>query len=118
MQGNRITYSYHTAGALAANHTFIFTLPFDAQLVHVSAVGSNANDGLIDIGTPADPDLYLDNKSIGDSSAPAEFDRNDFVGGEFPHILAGTVVQASLDYDGAAGVATQNYTLVMTFMEG
>ena len=118
MQGEHFTVSYHTAGALAANHTFVFTAPFDCQLVHVSAVGSNANNGIIDIGPSTDTDGYLDAKDIGDSSVPAEFDQNDFVGGEFPHIVKGTIVIASLDYDGAGGTATQNFTLVMTFVEG
>ncbi len=118
MLGDVFTIAYHTAGTLAANHTFRFKLPFDAQLIHVSAVGSNANNGIIDIGTSADADAYLDAKDIGDSGTPAEFDKDDFVGTEYPHIAAGTIIAAALDYDGASGTATADYTLVMTFSKG
>jgi hypothetical protein len=118
MQGNHFTITYHTAGSLAANHVVKFKLPFDCQLEYVSAVGSNANNGIIDIGPSTDTDGYLDGKDIGDSGVPAEFGQDDFVGGEFPHIVAGTIIVASLDYDGAGGTATQDYTLVMVFSEG
>ncbi len=118
MLGDVFAITYHTAGTLAANHVVKFKLPFDAELCYVSAVGSNANNGIIDIGSSADTDLYLDAKDIGDSGAPAEFDQNDFVGGEYPHIAAGTIITASLDYDGAGGTATQDYTLVMLFQKG
>ncbi len=118
MQGERFTISYHTAGALAANHVFCFTMPCDAQLIEVSAVGSNANNGILTIGPTADDDSYLDDFDIGDSYTPAVADQDDFVGDEFPHPTKGTVIKASLDYDGAGGTATQNFTLVMTFLEG
>ncbi len=110
--------SYHVPGTLAANLAIRFKAPFDCQLVHVSAVGSNANNGILDIGNADDDDAYLDGVDIGDSGAPAEFSRAHFVGCQYPHITRGTVVVASLDYDGAGGTATQNFTLVLTFTEG
>ncbi len=118
MLGDVFAITYHTAGTLAANHSFKFKLPFDAQLCYVSAVGSNANNGILDIGSSADADLYLDAKDIGDSGTPAEFDKDDFVGAEYPHIAAGTIIAAALDYDGSAGTATADYTLVMLFQKG
>jgi hypothetical protein len=119
MQGMRVTYSYHTAGTLAANHTFIFTIPFDSQLVHVSAVGSNSNNGILDVGTSSDTDLYVSNLDVGDSNVPAcADDPADFVGSNYPHIAAGTVIEAELDYDGAGGTAVHDFTLVLTFTEG
>jgi hypothetical protein len=118
MQGDHFCVTYHTAGTLAANHNVRFQFPFDVQLVHVSAVGSNTNNGIIDIGPSTDTDGYLDAKDIGDGNTPACFDRDDFVGGEFPHIVANTIIVASLDYDGAGGTATADYTLVLTFTEG
>ena len=42
---------FHITGTLAANVSIVWTAPFDCQLIHVSAVGSNANDGLMTIGT-------------------------------------------------------------------
>ena len=125
MQGSRFTHTYHIPGTLSANAAIYFTAPFDCTLVHVSAVGSNANDGLLIIGDSSDDDEYLTSSSIGDSNTPAVFDGNDFVDTSgntqtryYPRIAAGTVVRATLDYDGASGTATANFTLVMTFEEG
>jgi hypothetical protein len=119
MQGDHVTYTYHTAGTLAANHTFTFTLPFAAQLVHVSAVGSNANNGILDVGNSSDAEAYVKDKDIGDSGTPGVVDApGEFVGGNYPHIAAGTIIKATLDYDGATGTATADFTLVLTFTEG
>jgi hypothetical protein len=119
MQGTHFAVSYHTAGALAANHSFTFTMPFDGQLVFVSAVGSNANSGILDVGYTGALEAYVLNKDIGDSGTPGTVDApGEFVGSNYPHIVAGTVVVATLDYDGAGGTATQDFTLVMVFTEG
>jgi hypothetical protein len=119
MDGMRVTYSYHTAGTLAANHSFVFTLPFAATLVHVSAVGSNTNNGILDVGKSGSTEAYVKDKDIGDSGTPATcYLPTDFVGSNFPHIDKDTVIVASLDYDGASGTATADFTLVLTFLEG
>jgi hypothetical protein len=119
MQGTRVTYTYHTAGTLAANHSFVFTLPFDAQLVHVSAVGSNTNNGILDVGYTGALEAYVKDKDIGDGGVPGCVDDpSEFVGSNNPHIAAGTVIVATLDYDGASGTAAADFTLVLTFTEG
>jgi hypothetical protein len=119
MQGTHFVVSYHTAGTLAANHTFAFTAPFDLTLEFVSAVGSNSNNGILDIGTSSDTDAYVSNLDVGDSLAPGTVDApGEFVGSNYPHIAAGTVVEAELDYDGAGGTAVHDFTLVMVFSEG
>lgn len=119
MQGTIFTLSFHTAGTLAANHTIIWTAPFACQLVHVSAVASNASNGILDIGTSADTDAYVSNLDVGDSNVPAcAHEPADFVGSNYPHIAAGTVIEAELDYDGAGGTAAHDFTLVLTFTEG
>ena len=117
--------SYHIPGTLSADINIRFTAPFDCTLLHVSAVGSNANDGLITIGDSSDADEYLTSSSIGDSNTPVEFDGNDFVDTAgathtryYPRIADGTVVVVTLDYDGSGGTATDDFTLVMTFAEG
>ncbi|HSF80933.1 MAG TPA: hypothetical protein VLA49_06845 [Anaerolineales bacterium] len=110
--------SYHIPGTLAANITITFKTPFDCQLVHVSAGGSNANNGILDIGYIGALEAYVANKDIGDSDSPAEVTRTGFVGGQYPHIAAGTLVNIGLDYDGAGGTATANFTIVLTFTEG
>lgn len=123
---NRIfQQSYHIPGTLAANVSIKFTAPCDCTLLHVSAVGSNANDGKLTIGDSADADEYLTSSAIGDSGTPAEFDGNDFVDTAgathtkyYPRIVDGTIVVIGLDYDGAGGTATDDFTIVLTFAEG
>lgn len=110
--------SYHVPGTLSADIAICFTAPMNCQLVHVSAVGSNANNGLLILGTTSDDDAYLASASIGDSNVPVEFARTDFVGDQYPHIADGDVVLATLDHDGAGGTATHDLTLVLTFTEG
>ena len=111
--------SYHVPGALGAAIDIAFTAPFDMQLIHVSAVGSNSNAATFTIGTTSDDDLYLDDNDVGDSLVPACYDHDDFVGGEFPHIVKGTVVEVTVDYNGpSAGTAVADLTIVLTFTEG
>jgi hypothetical protein len=118
MQGTHFPITIHVPGTLAANVSAAFQFPFDVQLVQVSAGASNANNGIIDIGPSTDTDGYLDAKDIGDS-APAVFDKpSDFVSSVFPHIVAGTIITVSLDYDGAGGTAAANFTAVLIFTEG
>ena len=118
MLGNIFTVPIHIPGTLAANINVRFALPMDASLVHVSACGSNANSGILDIGPSTDTDGYLDGVSIGDSNTPSEFDRDDMVGTQFAHITKGTIIVVTLDYDGAGGTATADFTAVLTFLEG
>lgn len=118
MQGMHFTHAIHIPGTLSANITPIFALPFDCQLVHVSAVATNASDATLKIGTTASEAAYLAAAGIGDSGAPVEFGRADFVGGEFPRLAKGTAVKLTLDYDGSSGTAAQNVTIVLTFTEG
>jgi hypothetical protein len=112
------TIPLHVTGTLAANVDWRWTVPFDCQLIHVSAVGSNTNNGILDIGPSTDTDGYLDGVNIGDGQTPAEFDRDDFVNTQFPHITDGTILCITLDYDGAGGTATANFTAVLTFAVG
>ena len=110
--------SYHIPGTLTANIGIRFTVPFACQLVHVSAVASNDSAATLIIGTSADTDAYLESTTIGDSGTPVEKARSNFVGSQYPHIADDTVVVITLDFDGAAGTAAQNVTLVLTFTEG
>jgi len=110
--------SYHIPGTLSANITITFAAPFDMQLVHVSAVANNDSDATLKIGNSSDDDAYLLAAAIGDSGTPVEKSRVNFIGGQYPHIADGTVVVATLDYDGDSGTAAQNVTIVLTFTEG
>lgn len=110
--------SYHIPGALAADLAIRFTAPTDATLLHVSAVGSNAHDATLAIGTPTAAAAHMAARAIGVSGTPAQFTRAHFVGTQFPRISRGDIIALALDHDGAAGTAAQNVTLVLTFAEG
>ena len=117
--------TYLIPGTLSADVNIRFTAPFDMTLLHVSACGSNANDGLLTIGDSDDADEYLTSSSIGDSNVPAVFDGDNFVdtsgnshGRYYPRIADGKVVVIALDHDGDGGTATDDFSLVLTFAEG
>jgi hypothetical protein len=119
MQGTHVTVSYHVPGTLAADESFIFKLPFPAQLVAVSAVASNASSGILDVGYTSALEAYVANMDVGDSSVAAILDEpGDFEGDNFPHIAANTNIIATLDHDGAGGTAAHDFTLVLVFTEG
>lgn len=124
MQGNQIAYAFHVPGTLAADVNIRFTLPNRMALQHVSAVGSNANDAELSIGTSADPDGWLEAAVIGDSNVPVEFEVADFdgalltyPGAEPPAAADGTIVVLTLDHDGDGGTAADDVTIVLTFTE-
>jgi len=100
---------------LAANHTASIKLPFDAQLVHVSACNATANAGKLDIGSDSDADAYLDNQDFGVSGTPAAYDRTDFVGDQFPHLSGGDILKVTIT-DHASHMA--NVCVVLTWTEG
>lgn len=121
----KFVMAFHVPGTLSADLDIRFTAPSDCQLIHMSAVASNDSDALITVGDSADADEYVTSTVIGDSGTPAEFDGNDFVdtSGDthtryYPRIVDGTIVAIALDHDGAGGTASQNVTIVLTFVEG
>jgi len=115
---NMFQQTYHVAGTLGADVSIVFTAPCAMTLVHVSAVGSNAHNGLITIGNTTTAAAYLASASIGVSNVPVEFDKDDFVDSQYPHITDGTVFAVALDYNGAAATAVHDFTLILTFVEG
>ncbi len=115
---NVFTIPYYIPGTLTANHVLEFTAPFDCQLIHAQAHGSNANDATLSIGNSSSATAYLVATAIGDSDVPVEWDRDNFVGTQFPHIADGTVVVLTLDYDGSAGTAVANAQILLTFTQG
>lgn len=102
-------------GTLAANHVIDFTMPCDAQIIHVSASNTSANAGTLDIGNDGDDDAYLDGVAFGVSNEPALYDRDDFVDSQFPHIAAGTDFKITIT-DHASHMA--NAAVVITFTPG
>lgn len=113
----RIPYAFHFPGTMAANAIMRFTIPFDAQLVHVSAVASNNSDATLKIGDSLDDDKILVAVAIGDSGTPATFtSANWAVTNPNGYYSLGDIAVFTLDYDGAAGTAAQNVTIVATLV--
>jgi hypothetical protein len=120
MDGMRVVVPVHFHGTMAANGLFRWKVPCGLTLAHVSAgssVDTNATVKIGNTGTNGDDD-YMTAKDVGDAAAVAEYDRSDFVDGEYPHIAAGTTLLVTVDFDGASGTAAQNCSVVLTFLEG
>jgi len=110
--------SYYIPGTLAADHTLEFKLPFDAQLIHVSLSNSANTAGWVKVGTTGGDANYMIFKDIGDSEVAAEYDWDDFVGSQYPHIPAATNIIVSVDYNGTAGTAAANAVINLMFTRG
>lgn len=103
---NRVfTFPITMGPALAANHTYNFLLPFDCQLVYMSAGNQSAYAGTVKIGTVADDDGVLPAFTMGVSGTPLEVKTpGAFTGalltgalyGQYPHFIAGTVISVTI----------------------
>ena len=113
-----ITWSFYLAGTLAANHTMNILVPWDIQIVHVSLSGTNVNNAQLSLGINGTTALYMALKDFGDSSVPLEYERAAFVGAQYPRLADGTNLLLTLDFDGAAGTAIANATVVITALRG
>jgi hypothetical protein len=106
-------------GVLAADAKFRFRAPIGMQLVGVGAACDNGTSFILDIGTAADPDAHLDEKTVtGATSTTTLFGRGDLPGGEFPHWVAGEEILVSIDFDGGAGGNAANVSIVLWLTEG
>lgn len=103
-------------GTLAANQILRYVTPFACQILHLSAVQSNAGSGTVKLGHSGDDDYYLQNTAMGQSNVPVTRTApTEFRYGVTPTIPAGTTVVITVDYDGPAGTAAQNVTIAVTF---
>jgi len=122
--GQAVTHTWHVPGALGADLNIRTTMPFDAQLVHVSAVGSNAYGAGLTIGNSGTAAAYMAKKTIGVSGTPVEFAYADFVAyatKAFPRITKGTILVLALDYDyngGGGANASADVTIVAELLIG
>jgi len=115
---NVFTLNYYIPGTLAANHVLEWVAPFDCQLIHAQAHQSDYGISTLMICNSTDTDAYMAATAIGDSDVPTEWDRDNFVGTQFPHIADGEILVLTLDYDGSAGTAAQNAQICLTFTQG
>jgi hypothetical protein len=119
MLSTHIPFPIMVPGVLAADAKFRFQAPIGLQLVGVGAACDNGTSFILDIGTAADPDAYLDEKTVtGATSTTTVFGRSDFPSSEFPHWAAGGEVLVSIDFDGGAGGNATNVSIVLWLTEG
>lgn len=119
MQGMMFTLPIHFHGAMAANGTFRWKAPINCHLQHVSAVASNDSDATLKIGTSSDDDEILTESTIGDSGTPVEKTASNWAStNPTGRIDEGDTLLVTVDFDGAAGTAGQNVSIVLTLTEG
>lgn len=100
--GTIFTISVPFIGTLTADNFVDFTVPWDCQLIAVSADG-DTNNFAIKVGTTADDDAYV-NATDGAVTAGTVTLLNtpgEFVGDQYPHISADTVVRVTFDHTGS-----------------
>lgn len=118
MQGTYIHYGLFLLGVQTGDQFREFKAPFDMQLVAVGGNSANTTTCLIDIGTAADADAYLDGVELtGATDVPTEWGLADFVGAQYPAIPKDTVVQILITFDGgqAGDVDDLNLDLWFTY---
>ena len=122
----KFTNTFHVPGTLTADLAIVWTVPSDCTLVHVSAVVTDANAAGLEVGNSSDDDAYVTKFSMGVSGTPVEKSApSDFDGAtadsNYPHIADGTVMKLTVDYNyngGGSGAASDDPTIVLTFIEG
>lgn len=119
MLHRNFTESVVVPGTLAADVSRVLVFPYPVQLVGVSGRTDNTTSFILDIGTEADPDAYLDGVTItGAATGKTQFGRTDFVGDEYPHIPENTPIKVSVDFDGGAGGNSANVDVQLYFTQG
>ncbi len=119
MQGHRVLMPFHVPGTLTANIVITFEAPFDFRFRTVSACSSNNSDATLMLGISTDTNSILTAAVIGDSSVPvekrvADFDAVNPTGA----VTKGEIVVLTVDFDGAAGTAADDLTVLLDILEG
>ncbi len=116
MQGTYLTHSFYHAGGDDADKATRVLFPFPVQLVNVAAVTDANTSFILDVGTEADPDAYLDGVTV--AAGTTIYDKDDYVGGNPVHIDANTIIVVSIDHDGGDGTDGTNMIVNLLFTEG
>jgi hypothetical protein len=110
----------HVPGTLTANLSLVFQMPFAARILEVSAVGSNANDATLAVGAGSDGSTAtIAAFAIGDSGTPVVKTVANFATTNPQGKLANNdLLKLTVDYDGAAGTAANDLSILVTLLEG
>ena len=118
MQGHRFVVPFHIPGTLTADLDIRYKVPHDCTLEHISAVTSNDSDATLAVGTSDDTDEILAAATVGDSQVPGEKTVSNWASANSTgKLVKGDTVVLTVDYDGAAGTAADDLTIVLTFVE-
>lgn len=110
-----LTWNIHVPGALAQNVNARWVVPYNCQVVQVSASGSNDSDATIQIGTSTDTNAILVASNVGDNGIPIAYDTDDWdVVNPVGALGKGEVLALVVDYDGPAGTAVSDLTVSIT----
>lgn len=119
MQGNLFTISHFVAGTLSADATKRMSFPFGVTLIGGNAGCDNTTSFLLNFGTAADTDAYIDDLTVtGAAATTTDIASSDLVDGAPMHISANTELVLTVDYDGGAGGDSANVDVHLFFREG
>lgn len=119
MQGHRNLMAFHVPGDVAANVVITFEAPFDFRFRTISACTSNDSDATLMLGVSGNTDSILTAAVIGDSSVPVEKRRADFASTNPTGVITkGEIVVLTVDFDGSAGTAADDLTVLLDILEG
>lgn len=119
MQGNFFVMGIEMDATLTGDIVRRFSLPIGATLIGANAGCDNTTSFILDVGTAADADAYIDNQTItGAASTTTDLAASDLVDAAPMHIPAGTEVVITIDYDGGAGGDGAGIHVDLFFREG
>lgn len=105
--------------ALTANQTHRIKLPFQVTLESVNAACADSTSFILDIGTAADTDAYVDGVTItGAAATTTVLTASSFVGATPINIPANTEWLISIDYDGGAGGDASDVSITLVLLAG
>ena len=88
-------------------------------LIGANAGCDNTTSFILDVGTAADTDAYIDASTVtGAAATTTDIAASDLVDGAPMHIAAGTEVVITIDYDGGAGGDAAGIHVDLFFREG
>lgn len=120
---NMFSVTFAIPGTLSADALFNFIVPCACTLRAASVCADNASTAVLNVGTHADPDGYLDAVDFGDSNVPTLFDLDDFngdlvsdQGNDYPHLAKDANIEVGIDVDGSTD--PDDACVVLWFMQG
>jgi hypothetical protein len=113
MLGKLWTITINSVGALSESKDYYVTAPFDCSLFHVSACNLTGGTVAVQLKNTTDSTNLTDDDAVGEGATPAEMDRDDMNGDQYPHIDKGDVIH--FDIDDTDG---DDVLIVATFLVG